>query len=318
MQLTCVGVESQTADVSRFTFLADRPLAFIPGQFLSLQVPIEDRTSVRAYSISSIPSDARVQLTIKRVEGGRVSNFLLDNLKMGQSLQALPPAGEFNSELAGDQPWLLLGAGCGVTPLFSMLRDRLQRQPDADICLLFSVRGEADKIFASELEHLAKHHRNFRLHWLLSGEGVRLDSDNLARFVPDVAQRSVMICGPESYMVTAKQLASEQGALRVHCEAFHAPVHSEEAAGGGHTLSVDGVELPILPGQTVLESLEAGGIPIFAACRAGVCGSCKCQGEKSKIRSSSTLGLTEAEIDQGIFLACSSTVTADMTVELND
>ncbi|GAA4898033.1 iron-sulfur cluster-binding domain-containing protein [Ferrimonas pelagia] len=321
MQLTCVGVQAETCDVTRFTFMADAQPDFIPGQFISLKVPIGAQTSVRAYSLSSTPDDSRLQLAIKRVEGGRVSNHLLDQLKMGDRLEALAPAGEFHSQLAGDQPWLLLAAGCGITPLFSMLKDRLRREPDADIVLMFSVRSEADKIFALELEHLARRYPHFQLHWLLSGEGDRLGEAQL-QAVGDLASRSVMICGPEGYMVSAQTLAQQLGASKVHCEAFHAAataaaVGAAEAAQG-HTLSVDGVELPILPGQTVLDSLEAGGIPIFAACRTGVCGSCKCQGEKDKLQSSSVFGLTEEEIEQGTFLACSSTVTGDMTLELDD
>ncbi|SHH30083.1 flavin reductase family protein [Ferrimonas marina] len=320
MQLTCVGVAAETADVTRFTFMADTPVSFEPGQFVSLKVPIGGRTSVRAYSLSSVPGESRLQMAIKRVPGGRVSNHLLDHLKQGDQLEALPPAGHFTSTQAGSGPWLLMAAGCGITPLFSMLRDRLQREPEADVVLLFSVRDASHRLFARELEFLAQRYPKFQLHWRFSAEQGRLDGEQLAQLVTDVAARSVMICGPEGYMSDAEAMTRSLGAERVHCEAFHTQTSALDSAdtSSGHTLAVDGIELPILPGQTVLDSLEAGGIPILAACRTGVCGSCKCQGEKDKLQTSSTMGLSEEEIEQGYFLACSSTVTGDMSLEWED
>ncbi len=328
MLLTCHEVRPETADVTSFFFNSDQAVDFIPGQFLTLLVPIGDRTSARAYSLSSIPGDDRLQLTIKRVPGGRVSNYLLDNLKPGDVLEAMAPAGEFHRDTAGDGPWLLLSAGCGITPVFSMLRERLQREPEADIVFVHSARSEADKIFPDALETLAAVHPNLSLHWVLGDSPDpdpfrgRLDQAQLRARVPDLQSRTAMICGPQGYMDAVKAMLRAEGVAetRIHSEAFVAPqptaVADTDAAG--HQLSVDGIELPILPGQTVLDSLEQGGLPIFAACRTGVCGSCKCKGEKEKLESSSVMGLTPDEIEAGYFLACSSTVTGDMTVELND
>ncbi|MBY6106793.1 hybrid-cluster NAD(P)-dependent oxidoreductase [Ferrimonas balearica] len=329
MLLTCHQVRPETSDVTSFIFSSDQAVDFIPGQFLTLLVPIEARTSARAYSLASIPGETELQLTIKRVPGGRVSNHLLDALKPGDTLEALAPAGEFHRDLAGDGAWLLLSAGCGITPVFSMLRERLQREPDADIVFVHSARTAADRLFPEPLEALAAAHPNLKLHWVL-GDAVdpepfkgRLDAAQLQARVPDLKQRTAMICGPQGYMDAVKTMLREFGVEegRIHSEAFVAPQPAsltEASPSAGHQLAVDGIELPILPGQTVLESLEQGGLPIFAACRTGVCGSCKCKGEKGKLESTSTLGLTPEEIEAGYFLACSSTVTGDMAVELND
>ncbi|MBY5992883.1 hybrid-cluster NAD(P)-dependent oxidoreductase [Ferrimonas balearica] len=329
MLLTCHEVRPETADVTSFFFHSDADVDFIPGQFLTLLVPIGEQTSARAYSLSSVPGEPRLQLTIKRVPGGRVSNHLLDALRPGDALEAMAPAGAFHRDTAGEGAWLLLSAGCGITPVFSMLKERLAREPDADIAFVHSARSEADKLFPAELEALAAAHPNLKLHWVIGDdprpellEG-RLDAAQLAARVPDLAGRTAMICGPQGYMDAVKGMLSDKGvaADRIHSEAFLAPEVAEAPAADsaqGHSLAVDGIELPILPGQTVLESLEKGGLPIFAACRTGVCGSCKCKGEKDKLESSSVMGLTPKEIEQGYFLACSSTVTGDMALELND
>ncbi|QIZ77126.1 flavin reductase family protein [Ferrimonas lipolytica] len=323
MQITCTAVQVETDTVTSFRFTADQTVDFIPGQFLTLVVPVEDRKSARAYSLSSIPTDNELQLTIKRVDGGRVSNHLLDNLKAGDSLEALAPAGEFHRDAAGGQPWLLLGAGCGVTPLYSMLRDRLSKQANADITVVFSARYDNERLFAGPLAELALKHPNLKLHWLISSESGRLTAERLAELAPDIADRAVMTCGPQAYMDAAVANAKTMGATNVHSEAFMAvnaslSSHEGEMATAEMSLSVDGIELPILPNQTVLESLEKGGIQVMAACRAGVCGTCKCKGEKGKFKSTSTMGLTPEEIEQGYFLACASTATTSMEVEVDD
>ncbi|WP_211830029.1 flavin reductase family protein [Kistimonas asteriae] len=318
MQLTCVGIQQETADVVSFLFLADQPVDFIPGQFISLMVSIEGQTASRAYSISSLPGDSRLRLTIKRVPVGRVSNYLLDTIRIGDRLEALSPAGEFHSQAAGNNPWLLLAAGCGVTPLFSMLKARLAEQFDADICLLCSVRSELDRIFFRELTQLAAHYPNFRLHWLDDSAGECLDMTSLAALVDDVAERSVMICGPQGYMDAARDMVTRSGANNVHTEAFQPPEREQVVSGNnGFTLSVGDMRLPIAEGQTVLESLEQGGVPILAACRSGICGSCKCQGEAERVERLSTVGLSAEEIEQGYFLACSARAIGDMTVVVN-
>lgn len=323
MQLTCTAVQVETDSVTSFRFTADQTVDFIPGQFLTLVVPVDERKSARAYSLSSIPSDNELQLTIKRVEGGRVSNHLLDNLKAGDTLEALPAAGEFHRDAAGGRPWVLAGAGCGVTPVYSMLRDRLEKQPNADIVFLASARTEADRLFAAPLAELALKHENLRLHWLMSADGDRLTAERLAQLVPDVAERSVMVCGPQAYMDAVVEAAKAMGSSNVHSEAFmqvNAALNADAGTESGEAmqLEVDGIELPILPNQTVLDSLEEGGIQVMAACRAGVCGTCKCKGEKGKFETTSTFGLTPEEVEEGYFLACASTVTASMEVEIDD
>ncbi|WP_028117559.1 flavin reductase family protein [Ferrimonas senticii] len=323
MHLTCTAVIDETSSIRSFRFRAEQPLEFIAGQFATVLVPLGDRTSARAYSFSSKPSDSELQLTIKRVDGGRVSNHLLDNFNVGDQLEVLPQAaGEFHRDSAGTAPWLLLGAGCGITPLYSMLRDRLSDEPEADIVMMVSAKTADEALFAAPLAELAAKHPNFQLKWLLSASGERLSQAAIAKFAAKMTQRSVMICGPQTYMDAAEAYAHALNAAKVQCEAF-TQVKNQLAdlpAAGKQSmhLAIDGIELPILPNQSVLDSLEAGGIPVLAACRAGVCGTCKCKGEKGKFETTSTIGLTEDEIEEGYFLACASTVTASMEVEIDD
>lgn len=324
-QLTCVGVRAETVDVNTYRFRADRAIDFEPGQFLTLSLEIDGSRLARCYSLSSLPGEDELALTIKRVPGGRVSNHLADYLDVGHVLVSLPPAGEFTASCRAGRPALYLSAGCGITPVYSMLRQQLNEDPEADIHFVHSARSSADKIFAAELERLAARHPGLHLHWFCDSdagpgdhEGM-LSAERLAALVPDLDQRCALMCGPAGYMdaMSAMLRALGLSADRIHREAFAVPAAPQAVAGTDiHRLRVGEREVEIGANQTVLEALEAGGLTVFAACRSGVCGSCKCKGEAGKIEHRSTSTLSEDDLAAGYFLACSSTVKEDMEVIL--
>ncbi|WP_417346250.1 2Fe-2S iron-sulfur cluster-binding protein [Ferrimonas sp.] len=328
MQLTCTEIRAETHDVNTYLFESDQPIDFIPGQFLPLQVEIDGDSHSRCYSLASIPGDNRYALTIKRVSGGLVSNYLADNARVGDNFATLSAGGEFHYQYAQQGKLLMLSAGCGITPVYSMLRARLQADPDADIVFVHSARTPADRIFPRELEQLAQAHPNLRLCWVVS-EGAesgqldgQLDARLLLSLTTDIRERTILMCGPQGYMEAAHGWFDALGVdpERVFHEMF-APVSGDNgpepaSEGAGHTLTVADKAVNIDGSQTVLEALEAGGLPIFAACRAGVCGSCKCKGDGEKLERTSVGPLTPQELEEGYFLACASRVTGDMQVTL--
>ncbi|GAB7219372.1 FAD-binding oxidoreductase [Vibrio comitans] len=326
MQLTCTDIRQDTADVTTYWFETSDNIDFIPGQFLPLEVDIDGATHQRCYSLASMPGEQQCSLTIKRVEGGVVSNYLADRFSVGHSLRSGSAAGDFTIQLVDEQPLLMLSAGCGVTPVYSMLQARLKANPEADIVFIHSASTPSDRIYVQELEALAKQHANLNLIWAVSREDElaqyhgRLSLELLRSEVSDISSRTVLMCGPDAYMQSAKTwfeaLGVDEG--KVHHEQFHAAI--EKVATGSskqsHTLSVNGTEVTISDDETVLEALEKEGLPIFAACRAGVCGSCRCKGDKDKVVSSTTGALSEEDVEQGYFLACASQVNDDMFVEI--
>lgn len=323
MRLTCTDIRQDTSDINTYWFEADQALDFIPGQFLPIGVAIDGEVEQRCYSLASQPGQSQCTLTIKRVTDGLVSNFLADNLKVGDELSALSASGEFNSNLFQEQSLLMLSAGCGITPVYSMLVARLAENPNADIIFAHSASTAEGRLYVDELNALTENHPNLKLVWCVSQEtsdefAPRLSQSVLAEMDEAIQSRVALICGPNGYMQAAEEWLKALGMApeQIHHEQFQLAMAELSQASGSHTLTVNGQEVAVDGEQTVLDALEGEGLPIFAACRAGVCGSCRCKGDKTKVVSSTQGPLTDEEVEQGYFLACASQVNDDMFVEI--
>ena len=354
--LVLVKRELETHDSMSFTFAAaDQTLFdFKPGQFVTLAVEIDGKTHYRAYSISSMPKQKQLRLTIKRVPDGLVSNWLADNLAIGDNLSALNIAGQFNSSDCQHKPKLLLvSAGCGITPVMSIAKTLLTQDNDADIEFLHCARNKDNVIFHDEMQALVAEHSNFNVQLLLeNSDGFANFSanDNLTtnrpalthqtgmvskaviqQLYPDLQDRTIFLCGPVGFMKAVENIAQESDfdMANFFQESFTPAADNKQQdnlsldASGASTASVMlyvpdfAVEKKVVQGASLLELLENNGVPIIGACRAGVCGSCKCKVTSGDVKSSSSETLTAAEIEQGFVLACSSTVEGDVTVTLS-
>lgn len=340
-ELICLERIDETVDgdtVTAATFIfqtADAPsrFAYLPGQFLLLAIPLAGQTRHRAYSLTSTPTRPhQLAITVKRVAGGQVSNHLLDNFAAGMRLKAQPPAGEFHLP-RGALParLLLLSAGSGITPMLSMARALLDLHSQTRIHFLHCARSEDDLIARDELLALAAQHDHFRLDLVLETPSAQLDGHagrlNPALFeqlVPNLSGQAVYLCGPAPFMSLVEELLAARGfdLARLQKESFGgAPVAQPQAEANtapSHRLSVPafGKETDIASGQSLLEAMESEGLPIIGACRAGVCGSCKCKVVEGSVTSSSQMSLTPEQIAEGYVLACSSHAESDVTISL--
>lgn len=330
--LLCINRIDETSDAATFEFRAidSTPFDYKPGQFITFQVDVADEQLHRAYSLSSTPSRPEtVSITVKRVVGGKVSNFLIDNLKPGYALQAMPPAGEFNIiDRSSTRQVVLLSAGSGITPCISIARWLLDQAADVDIQFIYSARSEADVIMRDELAQLAHRHGNFHLHRVL--DEVESDSDHQGmldealfnRLLPDLSDRTLFTCGPQAYMAAIESFAQARGfdMTYFHKESFvpldTTATTNEDAAEHQITVPQFGKSNAVQAGDNLLSALETAGVPIIAACRSGVCGSCKCKVAAGEVDSTSQATLSDDEIAAGYVLACSSTVKTDLAVEL--
>ncbi len=332
--LLCIGRTEETVDAATFEFrhMDSRPFDYQAGQFITFEVDVADELLHRAYSLSSSPAQPEtVSITVKRVDQGRVSNFLLDNLQPGHALKALAPAGEFTLQHCRATPKLvLMAAGSGITPCLSIARWLLDTAQQVEIQFIYSARSVADVIMADTLDQLAATHDNFQLQRLLDQCDSPRDGDYqgplkaelFAQLVPELAGRTLFSCGPEGYMAALRELAQARGMdmALFHQESF-APAElavevADDAAQYQLKALQSGITAVARAGETLLTVLEAAGVPVVGACRAGVCGSCKCQLAAGDVASSSQATLTEAEIAAGYVLACSSTVQSDLAIAL--
>lgn len=329
LTLRCIGRRADTHDVTSWQFVATEGTlpAVLAGQCVTLHTEIDGKPQCRAYTLSSSPQDPFWQVTIKDV--GLVSHHLHQTLQLGDEIRVDGPFGDFNLAVLHCERPLLLSAGSGITPMWAMLRDELAKRPNADIRFIHSARSPEDVIFADDLAALAEAHAGVRHALVLEQAPAaypwvgRLTPAMLRELAPDLLARHVYLCGPAPYMAAVCTMLAELGlpAEQLHQESFGLPAGTSStapvAAGSDHfwlTLKKSGKKVKILPGQTLLAALEGAGETMVAACRAGVCGACRCTTE-GEIERQSVMTLSAQDLESGVALACSCTIRGDVSVD---
>ncbi len=326
--LICQKVIQETHDVKTFVFQTPKLSRFNykAGQFVTLQLEMAGKPVSRTYTISSTPSRPyTLELTIKKVDGGKVSGWLLDNLKEGHRIGATAPAGVFNLADADAEKVLFLSAGCGITPMMSMSRWLQDTCSKVDARFVHSARSEQDIIFHNELTMMEKTSELFSADYVLEDKDGFLTQEKLQQRVPDLHSRTIFVCGPVPYMKAVKQMVTESGFNmdNYHEESFGGEMMPQvekseavaaNAAGFSVSLEKSGKVGTVNPDGLLLDALEGQKAPIVAACRAGVCGACKVLIIDGEVDSSSQMTLTAQEIEQGYVLSCCSTVKSDVAV----
>ncbi|MEM9984973.1 MAG: ferredoxin--NADP reductase [Bacteroidota bacterium] len=314
------------------------PITYLAGQYLTLRVHIDGEEHRRAYSLSSAPGlDDALQISIKRDPQGLVSNYLGDNLKAGDFVESLAPAGNFAISPKAQRPrhYFLIGAGSGITPLFSMLRTVLHHEPESEISLWYGNRNRGSIMFREALAHLSQRHPA-RLHVLHSlsqpesdwkGYRGRLTQERIYDLVSEVFMRSELpkvyyLCGPSGLMEAA-EAALDKHAVNfndVHRERFHVPLETltQDTAAPAPvplpkrpeinsqriliTLRGESTELNVDPEETILDAAIQADLDPPYACQGGICTSCLAKLTRGKVYMDRTDALSQQEIDEGYIL----------------
>lgn len=343
----CVKAIQETWDVRTFCFMADQPMVFFfkPGQFVTLELEIDGQPIMRSYTISSSPSvPYSFSLTIKRVPGGKVSNWLHDNLKEGDVLPVHGPVGLFNAIDFPADKVLFLSGGVGITPVMSMSRWFFDTNGNVDMVFVHSARTPKDIIYHRELRHMASRIDNFKLHLICekyeigetwSGYRGYLNQKMLELIAPDFMQREVFCCGPTPYMSAVKRLLEANGfdMQRYHEESFGATPaearadaleHAEQAAEAGEVDAADlhqvdfastGKSIRVAPGETVHAAAAKLGLHIPKACGMGICGTCKVMKTAGEVSMEHNGGITDEDVAEGYILSCCSVPQGDVVID---
>lgn len=305
-------IQQETPDVWTLSLLCHDYYPYRAGQYALVSIR-NSAEQMRAYTISSTPGVSEyITLTIRRLDGGLGSEWLTRDVKRGDYLWLSDAQGEFTCDNKISDKLLLLAAGCGVTPIMSMRRWLAKYRPQVDVQVIFSVRSPQDVIFADEWKNypvtlVAENNATAGFH------AGRLTQEIL-RSVPDLAARTVMTCGPAPYMDQVEKDVKALGVTQFFNEKFFTPV--AEAATSGLTFTkLQPAKTFYGPvGTTLLEAFESNKVPVNAACRAGVCGSCKTKVMSGKYSVTSTMTLTPQEIAEGYVLACSCHPESDLVL----
>ncbi|MDB6453071.1 hybrid-cluster NAD(P)-dependent oxidoreductase [Falsirhodobacter sp. 20TX0035] len=352
-RVRCIAITPETHDAKTYTFVSEpRTLFhFKPGQFVTLELPVDGRILRRSYTISSSPSRPyTISITVKRVPKGWISNWLYDNMVEGFEFDILGPAGHFTCVDHPAQKLLFLSGGSGVTPVMSMLRWIVDTGTEADVVFINNVRTPQDVIFQHELLHLAgRSAASVRLAvipaavppgQIWNGMTGRFGADLVRSLAPDFAEREVFTCGPAGYMAAVKDTLAEMGhpTHRYHEESFGGaapapapaapripapptPVALPRAALApaalpAATVTLDtGDSFAIRSGQTILEAAEAAGHRLEHSCRSGICGACRMRCTKGKAQMPEQALLGADEVAEGYVLTCIGTATGNLTLE---
>ena len=349
--LTISDVRAETRDSVSLAFAVPPELRetfrYVQGQHLILRATLDGEELRRPYSICSSVADDELRVAIKRVAGGRFSNFANDRLQPGQTLEVLPPAGHFFVPLdpARAGRYLAVAAGSGITPILSIVKTTLESEPHSRVTLLYGNRTSAETMFREALEQL-KNQYLARLHLILvfSREpqevelyNGRIDAAKCAalfsRWIDVAGLDAAFLCGPQE-MTEAVRDALQRHSLaaeRIHYELFNvdlpaaAPAPAagsaaaSEAALSQVSLICDGRRQRFAlagDGPSILDAGLAQGLDLPYSCKAGVCATCKCRLVEGEVAMDANFALEDHEVEAGYVLSCqahprSATVVLD-------
>ncbi len=340
-ELECVMVLNDTHNVRTFCFQTENAswFRYTPGQFITLALEIDGEDVHRTYTLSSTPSRPTcISITVKAIEGGIVSNWLHNNLGVGDKIRAVGPAGLFTLDNHIADKYLFLAGGVGITPMLSMTRWLFDYGRSPDLIMIQSSQMPSDLIARRELETLADRLPGIRLAWVCNradeneawtGYTGRLDASMLEIIAPDYLEREIFCCGPEPYMNAVKDIlgASSFDIAHYHEESFTMPdiidpepdsvdslvLENEEARKVMFTRS--GKEVTCDGNETVMDAANKAGLSIPNACLFGMCGTCKVMKQSGDVNLMQNGGISQSDIDEGYILACCSKPLNDIEID---
>ncbi|WP_205013863.1 ferredoxin reductase [Nocardioides albidus] len=287
-----IAVRRETPDT---TTIVLRPAAAWPGhaagQYLRLGVHIDGIRHWRAYTITSDDAhpDGLLSVTVKRVDGGRVSPWIATSCRPGDTVYLGEAEGTFVVPDPAPERILMLTAGSGITPIWSLLRSLSRADGVRDVVHVHCCRDEEDFIFAADLLAAGEHHDGYRLLPHYRSERERLTPADLDGLVPDWAERTTFLSGPSAMIDAFAAHWTEYGDRSLlHLERFQ-PVIGGDATttpGSGGTIRFRMTEFEAeSDGRTsILEAGEATGHALPHGCRMGVCHTCKCTLVSGRVR----------------------------------
>ncbi|GGQ72501.1 ferredoxin--NADP reductase [Couchioplanes azureus] len=309
-RLRVARVIAETADARSLVLSVPPALAaefgYRPGQYLTVRVPGGGGTVARCYSLSSSPhTDTDLKITVKRVRDGQASNWICDHVEPGAELDLTPPAGEF-TPASLDDDLLLLAGGSGITPVMAIIKSVLA-QGRGRLALVYANRDAGSVIFAGELAALRERHpdRLTVTHWLDHERGAPRGED-LAPLLRPYARREAFVCGPEPFVVVARQALERAGVApqRVRVERFESMLPTTLDATAEVTLDGQTHRLAWPAGTRLLDVIMSAGLNPPFSCRQGNCGTCACRLVDGDVELVRNEVLEEEDFAEGYILAC--------------
>lgn len=313
---------------------------FSAGQFVTLLFDLDDEEIRRSFSISSSPLDLpQIRITIKKSEDGLASRHFLDEVKAGELIKAFHPTGNFTVKTDSDKKRsaVFIGAGSGITPLYSMIKTILAIEPQSKLALIYGNRNESSIIFREEIDTLSKIYKDhFQIEHFLSrpqnswsGHVGRITKENLISTIKsltkiDYQTAEYYLCGPEGMMQSAAFALNDLGIehQHIHTENFDVKLLCEtdriEEIEREVTIIFRDSEykINVKPGESILLKALSLGLELPNSCQAGNCGTCRAKLLSGKIQLIEQTALSEEDIKNGYCLTCVGHPASDDVVIL--
>lgn len=345
-RLRVARIFRETTDVKTFRLVACHggglPFSYLPGQFLTLTLPVGEKPIRRSYTISSSPTQGYYcEISVKREDLGAGSRYLHDQLKEGDTLEVQAPSGKFTFTGSEADSIVLISGGVGITPMMSITRALTDMSWEKDIYFVIACRDPDHFIFRSDLLRLQE--CNPKLHVFVSMSRVeepidgwfpgRLTKERLAEWVPDIADKWIHLCGAPPMMEATQQMLAELGvsAGKIHTENFgsqqkpHVKTTQREESNNSTKVNLETTasvtfaasqkSTQMLPEETVLEAAEREGVEIDSSCRTGMCGVCRVKLTAGRVTMDVDDALEPDDKAADMILACQAKSTGDITVE---
>jgi ferredoxin-NADP reductase len=314
--LAVLEVVDETEDTRSFVLEIPRALeptfVYAAGQFCTFRATIGGESVVRCYSMSSSPDAGdRFTVTVKRVPGGKMSNWMNDVLAPGDPIEVMPPTGLFVLR-AAEVRIVAFAGGSGITPVLSIIKTALATTT-REIALVYANRSAGSVIFGAELERLrAASNGRLSLHHHLDSERGFLDAAACAVLVGDRADADFYVCGPGPYMEAVEAGLARRGIARgqLFIERFEPPADVPALGGTSCTESIvirlDRRKHTIgyTPGDTILGAARRAGLGPRFACEQGNCATCMAHLVEGKAVMRVNNALSPDEVEAGWVLTC--------------
>jgi len=351
-KLKVADVRRETPDAVSISFSVPPELKdeyrFHPGQHLTLRREWNGQDIRRSYSICTGLDDRELRVAVKKVEGGVFSTLCNEIIRPGDMIEVMTPQGRFGVMPQPDEArnYLAIAAGSGITPVLSLLRSILTREPDSRFMLIYGNRTTKDIIFKEALEDLKDRFLGrLIVHHVLSREqqeielfNGRIDAEKIETLLKSYAPANkidhAFLCGPGAMIEDAKATLIRLGAPagNIHIEYFSTdgipvaprPVSTRPAgeapvAHARVTLHGTAYDIPMLEGETVIDAGERAGIELPYSCRGGMCCTCRAKLVSGEVDMALNYSLEPWEMEAGYVLTCQARpLTREIVIDYDE
>lgn len=304
---------------------------FEAGQYVNIKTEIQGEEIRRSYSISSSPLSGELRVVVKAIDGGKFSNFAINELKVGDNLEVAIPEGKFVLENNNAKTIAGIAAGSGITPIISIAKDFLEKADDTTFVLIYGNKTPEDTIYFNEINELqSKYLGRFFVHFTFTKvhpDGMlfgRIERSTV-NFVfknkhSEKTFDAYFLCGPEDMITKVSDILKENGASedQIHYELFTTSSTNGEIPVVGEgmvkvTVLVDDVETTFHMPRTedILSAALKHGVDAPYSCQGGICSSCMCRTVSGSATMKTNHILMDDEVEEGLLLACQAYVNTD-------